>query len=231
MAEHLSDEEQLEAIKRWWKKNGTALLLALVVGAGGWFGWNYWQDNRAQKAENASVVYMAMLDALDKWETEDSDDAASTIAAHAETLKELGEGTFYGVYGALTIARLAVVDGDLETAAAELRWARDHTGGSEALDALVKLRLAAVEYSRANTEQALVLLEEPYPDAYTALYQELRGDILAARGDNELALEAYRTALENLDETGARARAMLELKMNQLASATDDGVAAGKEDS
>ena len=230
MADHLSDEEQLEALKRWWRKNGTALLLAIVLGGGGWFGWNYWQESSQQEAENSSLVYMAMLDALNKWEQERSEDNAAAAAAHAETLKELGEDNLYGIYGAMVVARLAMADGETDTAAAELEWARERVADEPALEALVDLRLAATEFGRGNNDRALALLDRGYPEAYASLYEELKGDIFAARGDNEKASAAYRVALDNLAESDTRSRAMLELKINELGAAANGAAAVRKED-
>ena len=230
MADHLSDEEQVEALKRWWRKNGTALLLAIVVGGGGWFGWNYWQESSQQKAENSSLVYMAMLDALARWEQERLDDSAAAAASHAETLKKLGDDNLYGVFGAMVVAKLAMADGDMDTAVAELEWARERAADEPALEALVDLRLAAAEFGRGNNDRALALLDRSYPETYTALYEELNGDIFAARGDNQKASDAYRVALENLAESDTRSKAILNLKINELGVAAEGSAAVRRED-
>ncbi|MEW8396328.1 MAG: tetratricopeptide repeat protein, partial [Candidatus Thiodiazotropha sp.] len=39
MSEYQTEEEQVEAIKRWWKENGTSVIAGLVIGLGGIFGW------------------------------------------------------------------------------------------------------------------------------------------------------------------------------------------------
>lgn len=227
MADHLSDEEQLEALKKWWKSNGSRLLLTIVVVAGGWFGWQYWQDSQQQKAEESAVVYMAMLDAMQAWEQDAAEENAEVIAAHAETLKKIGENNRYGVYAAMSIARLATTADDLENAAAELEWALVHSD-DEALNGLIRLRLASIQYSRSNLDDALSLLGQPHAPEYKSLYDELKGDILTAKGDNAGAATAYQAALEKIDESDSRARALLELKINELTSA--DTAEVGKED-
>ena len=228
MADHLSDEEQLEALKRWWKTNGTALLLAILVAAGGWFGWTYWQNQKQQQAEQASVVYMAMLDAVSQWEQTGAEEFAVSAAGHAESLKKLAEDSYYSLFGALTVARLAVADGELDNAAAELGWVLEKAE-EPPLRALAAYRLSVLEYSRGNSERALELLDSSHPDSFAAIYAELKGDILAARGDNADASAAYQVALDTLESEDARTRAMLELKKNELAPGDDRG--AGKEES
>ena len=43
MADHLSEEEQIEAFKRWWAENGLQMIAAVVLIVGGYFGWQFWQ--------------------------------------------------------------------------------------------------------------------------------------------------------------------------------------------
>lgn len=228
MADHLSDEEQLEALKKWWQRNGTALLLVLLLTVGGWSGWHFWQNRQQQAAEQASYVYMAMLDALTLWEKEGSEAQATAVASQAETLKKISATSQYGRYGALTLARLAVADGDYENAAAELNWALA-SGGDDAFNALVRLRLASVEFARNNGDNALKLLSEPHPQAFNGLYSEMQGDILAAQGRTAEAGEAYQAAMGQLDESEARTKALLELKLNEVKPA-EAAKPAGKEE-
>ena len=39
MADHITEEEQIEALKRWWDENGKQVVLAIVLTVGGYFGW------------------------------------------------------------------------------------------------------------------------------------------------------------------------------------------------
>lgn len=229
MAEHLSDEEQIEALKRWFKANGTRLLLALVLVLGSWYAWQHMQDREKAAAEEAALLYGAMLEQLAAWENAPSDKSATAAASHAETLKSLSPKSQYGRYAALVLAKLAVADGDFDTAAAELQWVRDNAG-DEALKHLAALRLARVEVARGNDEQALSLLDTPAPAPLTALYAELKGDIHARLGDSDAARQAYQVALENLDTADAAARPLLELKLNQIAPAATVNPGASEED-
>ena len=42
MDAYASEQEQVEQIRRWWKNNGTALLLGLALGIGGLGAYRYW---------------------------------------------------------------------------------------------------------------------------------------------------------------------------------------------
>ncbi|MGD9661007.1 MAG: YfgM family protein [Porticoccaceae bacterium] len=215
MADHLNDEERLEAVKKWWQRNGATLVVVVVLTLGGWYGWQYWQGTRQNQAEESSYVYMAMLDALTLWEQDASEENTTRTVAHAETLKKLGKNSLYAVYGAMTVAKLAVAEGDYANAAAELQWALEDTDDA-AMQALIRLRLAKVEFARDNSQQALDLLNQTPPESFAALYEELKGDIFAAQGKRESAGNAYKMALEKLNDSDARAQALLELKLNEV---------------
>ena len=40
-----TDEEQIEAIKKWFEDNGISLVLAIVLGLGGTFGYRAWENS------------------------------------------------------------------------------------------------------------------------------------------------------------------------------------------
>ena len=42
MSEYQTDEEKVEAIRKWWRENGTAVVAGLVLGLAGLIGWQYW---------------------------------------------------------------------------------------------------------------------------------------------------------------------------------------------
>jgi predicted negative regulator of RcsB-dependent stress response len=58
----LEEQEQLDQLKHFWKKNGnliTWVLIAALAGYAAWNGWNYWQREQSVKAG-------AMFDELDR---------------------------------------------------------------------------------------------------------------------------------------------------------------------
>ena len=42
MNEFVTDDEQVERIKKWWADNGSSVIAGLVIGIGGLLGWRYW---------------------------------------------------------------------------------------------------------------------------------------------------------------------------------------------
>ncbi len=119
MAEDLTDEEQAERIKQWWRDNGVSVVISVVVAVAAVLGWQQWQSYQQKTAASASVVYERMTNALSGASAGDGQ-AAEEVRSAANTLMSEHDGTIYADFAALTLARLAVQDRDLETAAAEL---------------------------------------------------------------------------------------------------------------
>ena len=54
MVDYKTEEEQIEAVKRWWNENGRAVVFAVVIGVSGSFGWQFWQDSKQEGREQAA---------------------------------------------------------------------------------------------------------------------------------------------------------------------------------
>lgn len=216
MAEHLSDEEQLESFKRWWKENGIFTIVAVVLVAGGYFGWEFWKDYRQERAETASVLYQKMMVAAD---VEPGDKLSvsqeASVTEFAGNLRDEYANTQYARYGALLLAKVAVDKNDLNAAAEQLQWVAD--GADEGLELIATLRLARVEAARGNLDLAISMLNIEAKTLASA-YAEARGDLYLLKGDKSAAYESYQQALQQVAAADNRTRSLLELKLNQVAS-------------
>lgn len=217
MAEHLSDEEQLESFKRWWKENGIFTIVAIVFVAGGYFGWDFWKDHQKEQAEAASSLYQKMMVAADVEPGKyPSSQQQAIIVASAESLKAEHGDSQYARYAALLLAKLAVEKNDLDAAAEQLKWAAENA--DEGLALITTLRLARVEAARGNLDLAISMLnKETDLQSFSSAYADAKGDFYLMKGDTAAAYEAYQQALENMTVADERLRPILELKLNQVA--------------
>lgn len=188
MSEHLTEEQQVEAIKNWWKENGISVVLGLLIGFGALFGWNYWKDYRDDNAAAASVVYQQLLTDLQANKTD-------AIKAQAQMLVDKYGSTPYAALAAFSLARTAVEANDMATAKTWLQWVLDNSRQDQ-FQHTARLRLTRVLLSSNEVDAADAIINNIKTDAYVAPYAELQGDIALARGDREAAREAYKTALE-----------------------------------
>jgi predicted negative regulator of RcsB-dependent stress response len=210
-----TEEEQVEALKRWWKENGRATAIGIVLALGLGFGWQAWQKNQQINAENASILFQQMLTAL----TAEAEQGPEPARALAERIKDEHRGSAYARFAALHLARIAVTEGDLAGAEEELRWVLAMTSEGDDLQRIARLRLARVLAAAGDTEEALGLLESPDP-AYAASYAMARGDILLAEDRPAEALAAFERAAAALDTEQPLPRTLSD-KIDFLRALTD----------
>lgn len=205
---HYEDEEQVEALKKWWRENWKALAAGLVIGVGGIVGWEGWQSHRIESAAEASRLYEELGDALQADSLEQAD-------AMAGKLKLDHPDSPYAAQGALAMAAHLVEHGDLAAADERLNWVITRSG-DEGLRRIARLRRARVLWAQDKVSDALKLLQTDEVGEFEALYAELRGDIHLASGDREQALSSYQQAMNSLPE-GAANRSLLQRKLDDLA--------------
>ncbi len=195
-----SEEEQVEALKKWWDENGTQLLIGIVVVLGGVFGFRTWEANQTETAETASKLYedltqVVNLGPFDRMTDEDRKTADFII----EQLTTDYAGSTYAHFASLHAAKIKVEADDLDGAEAALRWSLEN-GVEESFGLLVNERLARVLFAKEDYEAALKVLDSKDPNAYKHSYEELRGDIYVAMDNLEEARAAYERALASVDD-------------------------------
>ncbi len=214
MAEMRTEEEQVEALKRWWQENGKTLLLTLAIALALVFGWRTWQERQATEAANASAMYQNLVQAVSLSLAAEGTDAQVATAEHlASGLKTDYEGSAYATLGSLLMARVAVEQGQLDEALAQLEWVLSHEP-SDAQRTVAIMRKAQIMGQQGQSSEALALLDALEPGSFDASYQELRGDLLLSAGKAVEARDAYRLAAEAAETAGVRP--LLTMKLENL---------------
>lgn len=196
MADHMQDEADLEALKRWWDENGKGIVAAVVVAVLGTVGWQQYQGFTVSQAEAASDLYATML-AIQLEEDGDPDQ----FSALAAQLKDEHSGSTYARFGAMLEARRAVDSGDLDGAESALRWALTAGDTRSDVGQLIQLRLARVLADQGKETEALAILAQGSA-AFPVAYAQAEGDIHLAAGRPEAALVAYRQGRDLATELG-----------------------------
>ncbi len=202
-----SEQEQVDALKAWWDKNGRITIIAIAAVLLGVLGWKSWMQNQQQRAESASVQYQQMLD---------------TIEANPAQAMELGRaivgeypGSSYAVFASLAMAKLAVEQKDFDAAAAHLTMSMDQAG-EDAIKQMARLRLARVLQAQGKGDEALSLLAVEVSAGFRGNYDELRGDILLSQGQSAAAREAYSNALTGYSDAPEK-KDLVQMKLDDLA--------------
>ena len=206
----LQEQEQIEALKAWWKENGNQLLgavLVVVIVMGGWRGWQYYQHR--QSAE-AATLYAEFTRQLDSGDVKRVNDAAAAVM-------EKYASSAYAPRAALMAAQVNEQGKDAVRAKTQLQWVIDHAEEAGLKD-VARLRLAVLLLDEKKYDDVLKLLEAKHPASFDGLYADLRGDVLSVQGKNAEAKSAYKLAYEKTDAKSMY-RNLIEMKMDALGEA------------
>jgi predicted negative regulator of RcsB-dependent stress response len=186
-----TEEEQVEALKRWWKENATATIVGLGMGIVIILGWNYWQNHKKEQATQASLIYDQLLKAVDQ-------DKKESVEKLAERTQEQFKGTEYATFSGLFQAKLKYQQGDVAAAKQILKTIAAEP--NKQLSNIAKIRLVRLMLDTGEYEQGLQLINEVDANAalsYSANYDELVGDLYVALDRLDEARTSYQNALRN----------------------------------
>jgi len=194
-----SDEEKAEALKAWWRSNGTSVVAGVALTIGGMFGWNYYQENQLTSAEGASKIYSQLY----------KDDADP--AAIVEKLNSEYGSSVYTSLAALTAAKNSCEDNKTDACINLLKSATESSQDSVAT--IAKIRLARTLISTGKLDEAKNIISASMPKSYESLISELNGDIHYAKKEFKLAREAYDKAIETAGSVNTQ---LLQMKRDDL---------------
>lgn len=199
----VTEEQQLETLRKWWKQNGLSVLIGAALGVAAIGGWKYWQHMQKTAAEQASDAYEEVVALA-------NDASKSTeLIAKAESLVSNHKDTTYAAFAQLFLAREAVKANDLPKAASLLEAVSKSAPANIAHVATV--RLARVKIAQNDFEAALKLVEVADKDAgdFAGSYALVRGQaLLKLNREAEANAEFAKAAL---DKDGAAEHPALNL--------------------
>lgn len=203
MEQYETEEQQVEAIKRFWKENGVAIIVGAVLGLGGLYGWRYYNEQKIADQEQASAAYETTTQALTQDET-----GFSQAQAYIDDNSDTG----YALLMAFKLAQQAIERKDLTEAAKHLSFAAANAQ-NDSIQAIANLRLARVQLEQEQLEQALLSLDKVTDEAFRAQRQEVKGDVYMAQQLFDKARAAYSSALEDNANND-----VLKMKLDNLAT-------------
>ncbi|OOZ32533.1 hypothetical protein BOW34_03340 [Solemya velum gill symbiont] len=206
MSENLTEEQQVEELKKWWKENGRSIIFGGVIGIaliGGWRGWQGYEDSQAEKG---AALY-------DKFTTHLVTQQVDAARADRNALVDDFSGTVYVDFANLRMAMTETGAGNID--AAILRLQDVITDGSDkGLMQLASLRLAHLYLGQGKVAEARQALAGVSDAAFEGESLAIEGQIALKEGNHEAA----RIALEAARERGAADSEMIGYLLQQLES-------------
>ncbi|MBJ8849511.1 YfgM family protein [Citrobacter braakii] len=199
-----NENDQIDAVKRFFAENGKALAVGVILGVGALVGWRYWTSHQTESARSASLAYQNTVTAVSAGKP-DSLPAAEKFAAENKNT--------YGALASLELAQQFVDQNELEKAASQLQQGLAATS-DENLKAVINLRLARVQVQLKQADTALKTLDTIKGEGWTAIVAGLRGEALLSKGDKQGARSAWEAGVKS-DASPALSE-MMQMKINNL---------------
>ncbi len=211
MNEYETEEQQVAALKKWWKANGTSLIIGLVLGVSALMGWRYYGEQNDAKAIQASDVYVQFLQsvAMTSQANKPVDEKAIDLS---NTLINSYAGSPYVALASLTLAKVEYENDNIDAATTQLQLAVKHAS-DDTVKQIASLRLSRLYIEQKKYDDAAAILNMSHDAALDAQYEELKGDLYLAKGDSAQARMAYDKALDLQGDTASKS---LKLKRQNL---------------
>jgi predicted negative regulator of RcsB-dependent stress response len=200
-----TEEQQIEALKRWWKENGNSTIIGVSLGIAMIIGWNYWQTHKQTQSLQASAIYDQLLKAA-------STNQDATVDKLAKQLQEQYSGTSYAPLSGLFQAKAKVQKDDIAGAKDILKKISE--GSDKTLANIARIRLVELMLASGEYEQGLQVIsqaDQANTGKFSDNYDELTGDLYVALDRLDEARTAYEKAMKNGFQSP-----LLKLKLDDL---------------
>ena len=215
MSIYMTEDEQIEAIKKWWKRYNGIVIVSISVVMLAISGFRYWTWHEQKVTQLASNAYEHLMLAF-------SNQDNKAVRGYAnQLLTDYGQ-TVYADAARLTLAKLYVERANYPRAREELNYVAMHSK-MPALKQTANIRLARLLTAEKSYDSALDALGNVTDSAYMAVINELKGDIYAATGRYPQAVSFYREAINEVQAKGM-GNLFLEMKTNELSAMTQAAV-------
>ena len=208
MDEFLSEKEQIQYIRDWWRDNRMYIFIFGFVVIGSVAGTNTWKASVLNQQIAASSLYESLAVEI----SENNLESGELIAE--EIYSEYSE-SIYADQARLAMAYFYMSQSRDEDAAEELRGLIESSENNEMI-LIANMRLAKILLYQSKYQEVLDLLEGNLGHAFETKYSELIGDAYLGLEDYENAEFAYMNALKDTGSPQVIDAALLQMKINDL---------------
>ena len=203
----LQEQEQVDALKNWWKENGKYVVGVVVIAMLGFSGMQFWKNHQSQQAGEAAKLFAEVMKQTQRNDPKRVNDAVAALVDKFGNSAYAPRAQFVAIQANLQAK-------DIARAKTQLQWVIDHAAETGLQDT-ARLKLASLLLDEKKYDEAMVQINVTHPEAFTGLYADLKGDVLSAQGKTEEARAAYKEALAKI-EAKSMYRSLVQLKLDGL---------------
>jgi len=211
-----TDQEQIESLKQFWAKWGTAVIAIVVLLAVLMIGTNVWDDTVRKNKESISDEYQLVVQLL----AENAELDAQQVVALTEIsngLKHKYADSVYTAMAAFNVAQQAIKLGELDKALAEFDYIIANVNDTHNLEIAIE-RKAKVLLEKGELDSAFSTITSVEATSMKFQFLGTQGDILIAQNKTDEAKAAYESAIAIGKEKNFAVK-FLKLKLNDLSVA------------
>lgn len=214
MSRYETDDEQLNQLKEWWKKNGTQTLSAILVVTAVFSGWKYWTNTQYVSAANASAVFEQLQVMYDQ-------DKFGEVSREALKLMQEEPQSPYSASAALLHAKYSFNKADYEDAQTQLNWVLANSQNAE-FKATALLHLSEISIQQEKYEDALSFAAQvaKLPNVDSAMVAQAdykTGLVNLLQNQLDEARTAFGKVVNN-SQVNDELRSIAQLQLDDLAS-------------
>ncbi len=206
MDNYETEEQQVEAIKKWWQENYKMVVFLGLAGLTAIVGVQQWKQNKVISGQTASAEYDHVLSTV-------RDETGAPIKHQVDTLLNEYSDYPYAALAVMLEAKQLIAADKPGRAEEKYQWVIANAKAKN-LQHISRVRLASLMASQGKNEQALELLNVD-EGSFKASYLEVKGDILVTLKRIEEARSAYDQALQAYAAIGSNSQ-ILKIKRNDL---------------
>ncbi|AWL29880.1 tetratricopeptide repeat protein [Acinetobacter defluvii] len=215
----MTDEEQLDSLKSFFKKYGSAMVSGVLIALIAFFGWEYWQKNNLADAQNQTAKVQQLLDQAQAAQGDAK--ATAALAPAADKLVKENPDSIQAIQTQFAMAKLAYEQADYAKAERELKKVENSKIDDKGILQAVKIRLADAQFAQKKYDEALKTLSAVTEPTFKATAEEMKGDIYVVKNDVANAKKSYQAAWDALLER-KQERQILQIKLESVGVLVDD---------
>lgn len=207
MTVYMSEDEQVEMLKSWWKKYGNLITIMISLILLAVAGVRYWNWHKTSIELQASSIYERMMVAY-------ANNDYKQVKSNSQRLIDDFQSTIYADVANLTLAKVAVTHEKYKTGKKSLQRVINNSK-SPIMVNIARIRMTRLLLNEKKYEEAKSEINKVTDISLRSIVREIEGDIAFAQNRREDAIEHYKEAMLEVAKIGG-GNVFLEMKSNSL---------------